>query len=85
MNQIPGTELFEFDEELVEMKARELSRKLNLPYEKVLVLVNRMVKREPIHPFEMEPDEVETIDLLYYMEFEPGFEETLLNLPASRT
>ena len=34
MNQIPGTEFFEFDDKLVEMKARELSRKLNLPFEK---------------------------------------------------
>ena len=68
MNQIPGTELFEFDEELVEMKTTELSEKMNLPFEKVLELIDRMVIRKPIHPFDMEPDEVEMSDLLYYME-----------------
>lgn len=80
MDLIPGTELFEFDEELVEMKARELSRKLNLPFENVLELVDRMVIKEPINPFDMEPDEVETVDLLYYMEFEPGFDKALKRL-----
>ena len=80
MTQIPGTELFEFNEELVEMKAREISRKMNLPYDKVLELVDRFVIREPIHAFEFEPDEVETGDLLYYMDFEPRFDEALKHL-----
>ena len=50
----------------------------------MLELVDRMVKREPIHPFDMEPDEVETVDLLYYMKFEPGFDKVLKRLKPKR-
>lgn len=77
MNQIEGTELFEFDPELVEIKARWLSSKYSLPYDRVFKILERTVIKEPIHAFEYEPDEVTTAELVYYLQFSPCLEEAL--------
>ena len=77
MDQIKGTELFEFDPELVEIKAKWLARKYNLPYDKVFKILDQTVLREAIHAFEYEPDEVTTDELVYYLQFEPCLEKTL--------
>lgn len=77
MNLIPGTELWEFDPELVKLKARWLASNYGLPYDGVYKVLDQTVLKEPIHPFECEPDEVEIDDLLYYLIFEPSLEEAL--------
>jgi hypothetical protein len=80
MNQIEGTELFEFDPELVEIKARQLSLKYSLPYDRVLKILERTVIKEPIKVFEYEPEEVTIDELIYYLQFEPCLEEALKNM-----
>lgn len=80
MNLIPGTEEYEFDPELVMMKARWLARKYRLAYDRVYKVLDQTVIKEPIHPFEYEPDEVETIDLIYYLIFKPDLQEALTYL-----
>jgi len=80
MSLIPGTELWEFDPELVKIRARWLASKYGLPYERVYKVLDRTVLKEPIHPFEYEPDEVEISELVYYLIFEPSLEEALTYL-----
>jgi hypothetical protein len=80
MNLIPGTEEYEFDPELVKMKAEWLAWKYRLPYERVYKVLDKTVLKEPIYPFEYEPDEVEIEDLIYYMIFKPDLQEALTYL-----
>ena len=74
---IPGTDMYEFDPELVKMKANWLAKKHRLQYFRVLKVLEDTVLRESIHPFEYEPDEVETADLVDYLLFEPDLQEAL--------
>ncbi len=82
MNQIPGTELFEFDTELIEIKAKRLTQKYDLPYDRVFKILDQTVLKEPIHAFEYEPDEVTTDELVYCLRFEPCLEKALTVLRA---
>ena len=77
MNLIPGTELWEFDPELVKIGARWLASKYGLPYDRVYKILDRTVLKEPIYPFEYEPDEVGISELVYYLVFEPSLEKAL--------
>jgi len=80
MNLIPGTELWEFDPELVKIRAGWLASKYGLPYDRVYKVLDRTVLKEPIHPFEYEPDEVGIDELVYYLIFEPCLEKALTYL-----
>ena len=80
MKRIPGTEMWEFDPELVKIRAGWLASKYGLPYDRVYKVLDQTVLKEPIYPFEYEPDEVGISELVHYLIFEPSMEEALTYL-----
>jgi len=64
------------------MKARWLASKYRLPYDRAYKVLDQTVLKEPIYPFEYEPDEVDTDALLYYLRFELDLQEGIRLLGA---
>jgi hypothetical protein len=72
--------LFDYDPLYVQIKARWISEAYELPYDRVLKILERTVIKEPIFPFEYGPDECDEIDnfvLAYYLNFHPDLEDGL--------